>query len=162
MHFFTPLEGSIETPIGRCAKALLYGAVVGTGISCLPFLISPTTLIFAIPAIFFSWLQGLLVVGVPGWALLHALKLRGKGVAILFGALTASSPVIGMIALSGGRNSPYTDGPIIPLYGVLLAFAGGVSGLVIWRKAYLGRVFAKGGKEKGGTVSDPALPILSR
>ena len=105
------LLGGVLTPV--------WLAVVDTDILTLALfpIIAPFAAVF--------WLIGLLVVGAPGWSVLHHLGLRSAWAAVGFG-LAALSP-----ALFVGGLQPSTLFP-----AVTFILMGGIVGLAIWRMAY--------------------------
>jgi hypothetical protein len=136
---------------GRVARALVAGTVTGSGslAAAVIVVVSIASLmqggfeafwngvvvaflffLFSLPV----WAVGLIVVGMPGWAALHALGWRSPWVGAGFGgvATLVVSWVLGL-----GLNPSLADEPweLLPIAG-LLALIGAVVGWVAARAAY--------------------------
>lgn len=86
--------------------------------------------LFSLPV----WASGLIVVGLPGWAALHALGWRSRWAGAGFGGV---APLVVSWMLGLGLNPSLADEPwgLLPIAG-LLALIGAVVGWVAARAAY--------------------------
>ncbi|MDB5469915.1 MAG: hypothetical protein JWR84_1475 [Caulobacter sp.] len=115
--------------VGFAVMASLNGGMVGRLASeprpapleglwtTLPFLM----LVF--PIAYIGWLIGLVLLGAPGWFLLHRLRLRGLKVAIPFGFI-----------LAGSVGASFVGG--MPIPSLLFAIAGGIVATAVWFLGY--------------------------
>ena len=112
-------------------KALTLGGLLGGLLTPVWFAVAETDLMalamFPIVAPFAAivWLLGLLVIGAPGWSLLHHLGLSGPWAAAGFGFF-ALSPALFVSGLH-----PWTLFP-----AVTFMLTGAIVGWAIWRIAY--------------------------
>ncbi|NBB14174.1 hypothetical protein GVN21_02255 [Caulobacter sp. SLTY] len=124
----------LETTMGRASLGLLIGAVSGALMNAAYVVVSDVLkngstpnevlsglLIFGVVSSLF-WLGGAFLLATPGWAVLHAMNLRGPGAAVLYG-----------VGLLGGLMRLLT--PLIDIW-TPYAVAGGIVGLIVWGVSY--------------------------
>ncbi len=128
--------------IGRAALGLFVGALIGTGVTAMAWIVlamvsgeagmSILFTIIVIPASFVAWSAGLVLLGVPGWFVLHATGARSQKAAMIYGA---SLPTLVVVLVQMTTSSKYDDWAVwIP--PLLAAGVGAVIGWVIARIAY--------------------------
>lgn len=140
----------LETSLGRATLGLVVGSATGTAVTLIGFLGSMLAtseapigllrtiaggLFLAIP-VFIVWMIGAFTVGAGGWAILHALCLRG---ALTGASWVGVSTFLVATLMTGGRTIE------LP---ALIGVAGIVAGVATWKFSYrrptprVGEVFA--------------------
>lgn len=144
----------VKTSLGRATLGLVVGSATGTVVTLLGFLVMvivtaeeplsiPGTLLRTIAGglflsipIFIVWMIGAFTVGAGGWAVLHALRLRGPMTGMTWVGVSTFRVAF---LMTGGRS--------IELPAVI-GVAGIVAGLATWKFSYrrpaprVGEVFA--------------------
>jgi hypothetical protein len=157
----------VELSPRRIGLAVLAGAALAAALAALQWLVGALRLFgpqmvasFALQAVglvfvraFANWFFGLLLIGAPGWWLLHRHGFRGWRVAIVAGmALTFLTVLVLAIPLPGQASEPpsvVASGSAIVHHWVvrqtwqsvvtvafLTSFVGGAVGGLMWRIAY--------------------------
>jgi hypothetical protein len=114
--------------------SLVGGGLSAGGVMLLASLLAgPYGLIVGVPALMI-WPIGMIVIGSPVWAILHAQGLRSRRVACIAGVVGGAVSVFAVGALMFGLHS----GSVIVLLLLTLAgaFSGLVGGNVVWTLAY--------------------------
>jgi hypothetical protein len=93
--------------------------------------------ILALPIAWFLWMIGLLVIGVPGWALLHLLGLTSRWVGAAFGGVaTTSTSLLLADELSFLPIDPHDAWTGLIVNACWLGAMGAVVGWIIIKTAY--------------------------
>jgi hypothetical protein len=141
-----------ETTIFRAVPALLGGAVAGASIVVLFLAIAGViddgtapglipgqlfnTAFMLAPMVFMTIAAGALFVAVPCWWVLHRMGRRTRGEAALLGLILCSA--FGFVPLDDMMSAGVTPRGALEAGAAVavLALAGAVAGLTIWRIAY--------------------------
>lgn len=135
-----------ETTLGGAAKGLATGALTGTGLVGVSFVVAGGlggmgavavpmaifVMLYALPV----WAVGLLVFGVPGWWLLHRLGARCQQAAMIYGGglcFVAALAVVGWAMTSGGEVPDLAQ---VLVLASILALMGAAVGWVVAKIAY--------------------------
>lgn len=84
---------------------------------------------------FVGWLAGLIVIGTPGWLLLHHSGFRGLAPALIFGACAPTGAVVGS-ALLVVPNIATDTTLALAVLAVAVAAIGALVGATIWTMSY--------------------------
>lgn len=82
-----------------------------------------------------GWLAGLIILGIPGWLLLHHSGFRGLAPALAFGACTPTVVVVGL-ALLVVPNIATDTTLALAVLAVAVAAIGALVGATIWTMSY--------------------------
>ena len=116
------------TTLGRAAKGLAVGTLVGTGLVTVvaAFVMGPLAIVAAVVA-FFVWGFGLFVIATPGWALLYWLGARCQPAAVMYGFGLTFATVLAYLLV----DAPCPPEPDHLTNSLMMAVAVGLAGAIV-------------------------------
>lgn len=113
--------GKWKTTPRQAAKAAFFTPLAAAGVTTAPFLIFGELFYLFFGTALAAWTIGILVLGLPAWALLHRLGLRSRETAIWTGSALA---ILGVWVWIGIARGPAWLAMLAFLIGPVGAFAG--------------------------------------